>query len=272
MATDATPVVSDDARSARFARWRRRVLWLVVFAGAVALYVHAWSDTHVSFGSLVTGYHGMADIIRRSYPPSGHVLRDSIRASIVTFDTALLGTTGALVFSVLLAPLAARNVTPNRFAYEASRVVIGITRAIPDLIWALLFVTAVGLGPFAGVLALTVHSIGTLGKLFAETIEDMDMGPVDALRVSGASRTQVFLHSVLPGVSPTYVSLTLYRFDVNFRSSLVLGFVGAGGIGFLIFNSMQLFQYREVATELGVVLVLVLAVERLSTVLRSKIV
>jgi phosphonate transport system permease protein len=266
----ATDVVAADVPSVT--RWRRRALWLVVAAAAAVLYVHAWDDTHSSFGSLITGYHGMSDILRRSYPPSRHILHDAIRASIVTFETALLGTTAAVVFSIVLAPLAARNITPNRLVYEASRVVIGVTRAIPDLIWALLFVTAVGLGPFPGVLALAVHSVGTLGKLFAETIEDMDMGPVDALRVSGAGRTQTFLHAVLPGVAPTYVSLVLYRFDVNFRSSLVLGFVGAGGIGFLIFNSMQLFQYREVATELAVVLVLVLAVERVSTMLRARIV
>src|SRR5262249_3545617 len=158
------------------------------------------------------------------------------------------------VFSLLLTPLAARNISPHRAVYEAARAVIGVTRAVPDLIFALIFVTAVGLGPFAGVLALAVHSIGTLGKLFAEAVEDMDMGPVDAMRVSGASRLQVFVHAILPGVAPTFVSLLLYRFDVNVRSSLVLGFVGAGGIGFLIFNSMQLFQYREVFTELAVVL------------------
>jgi phosphonate transport system permease protein len=267
MATDAVRQTRATPRSRR-----KALIWIVVAIVLGVVYIHAWYDTHASISQLVSGYHGMSDILRRSYPPSGHVLRDSITASIVTFDTALLGTTLALVLSLLIAPFAARNVTPNRFAYESSRVVIGVTRAIPDLIWALLFVTAVGLGPFPGVLALAVHSIGTLGKLFAETVEDMDMGPVDALRVAGASRTQVWLHAVLPGVAPTFVSLTLYRFDVNFRSSLVLGFVGAGGIGFLIYNSMQLFQYREVATELGVVLVFVLVVERLSTMMRARIV
>jgi len=267
MATEAA------TRAVAAPRRRRRTLaWIALALGGAALYVHAWRDTHSSFGALLTGYHGMADIIRRSYPPLHHVLADSIRASIVTFDTALLGTTIALIISLLIAPLAAKNLTPNRVAYELSRIVIGVTRAIPDLIWALLFVTAVGLGPFPGVLALGVHSVGTLGKLFAETVEDMDMGPVEALRVAGASRTQVWLHAVLPGVAPTFVSLTLYRFDVNFRSSTTLGLVGAGGIGFMIYNSLQLFQYREVATELGVVLVFVLVVERVSTILRSKIV
>jgi phosphonate transport system permease protein len=148
---------------------------------------------------------------------------------------------------------------------------IAVTRTIPSFIFALYFVTAVGLGPFAAVLALAVHSIGTLGKLFAETVEEMDTGPVDALRAAGASRLQVFVHAVLPGVATAFVDLVLYRFDVNVRDSLVTGIVGGGGIGFLIFNSMQLFQYREVSMELIVLLGLLLAVERISSLLRARI-
>jgi phosphonate transport system permease protein len=117
--------------------------------------------------------------------------------------------------------------------YLAGPVRAGATflRAIPDLIWALIFVSAVGLGPFAGVLALTVHSVGMLVRLFAETIEEMDTGPVDALVVAGASRAQVFSHAVPPELAPTLGALVLYRLEQNERSSLVLGFVGAGGIG-----------------------------------------
>lgn len=117
-----------------------------------------------------------------------------------------------------------------------------------------------------------MHSVGTLGKLFAETIEDMSTGPVDALRAAGASRLQLFLHAVLPGVAPSFVSLTLYRYDVNVRDSLATGFVGGGGIGFLLFNSIQLFQYRAAAMELLVLFVVLLAVERVSTLLRARIV
>jgi phosphonate transport system permease protein len=263
--------MATDVRRPAVVRWRPVAL-VVGAAAVVAIYVHAWQDTHASLTALVTGYHGISDILGRSVPPSGNVLSASLSASVVTVDTALLGTTVAVVFSLLLTPLAARNISPHRAVYEAARALIGVTRAVPDLIFALIFVTAVGLGPFAGVLALAVHSIGTLGKLFAEAVEDMDMGPVDAMRVSGASRLQVFVHAILPGVAPTFVSLLLYRFDVNVRSSLVLGFVGAGGIGFLIFDSMQLFQYREVFTELAVVLALVLVVERVSTLLRARIV
>jgi phosphonate transport system permease protein len=250
---------------------RRLAIWTLIGAALVALFVHAWIDVGASVSEFISGYHGMANIIGRSWPPSTSVLRSSVSDSIVTFDTALLGTAGAIVLSILLVPFAARNITPHRVAYELSRALIAITRGVPDLIWALIFVTAVGLGPFPGVLALTVHSVGILGKLWAEAIEEMDMGPVDALRVAGANRFQVFVHAVLPGVAPSLIGLTLYRFDVNFRSGLVLGFVGAGGIGFLIYNSMQLFQYQQVLTELGVVIVFVLVLERFSTVLRSRI-
>lgn len=251
----------------------KKIAVRITIAGLIgAWFVHAWINTGVSISSLTGGTSNMLDILRRSFPPATNVLSASVTASIVTVETALLGTAAALVFSLMIAPLAARNISPHRLIYELARLLIGVTRAVPDLIFALIFVTAVGLGPFPGVLALAVHSIGTLGKLFSETIEDMDMAPVEALRASGASRLQVFVHSVLPGVAPNLVSLSLYRFDVNVRSSLVLGFVGAGGIGFMIYNSMQLFQYREVFTELAVVLVVVLLVERVSTILRARIV
>ena len=158
--------------------------------------------------------------------------------------------------------------TPAKPLYYAARGVISLTRSVPDLVWALLFVTAVGLGPFPGALALGVHSIGMLGRLFAEVIEDMDMGPVEALTLTGASRLQVFAHAVVPGVLPSLLGIALYRFDENLRSSLVLGFVGAGGIGFFLLTAMNLFQYQTVAFLLIVTFVLVTCAERMSAYLR----
>ncbi len=267
MATEGAPLPAGIGRIPI----RRAAVTTAIAAAVAALFIHAWIDVGASVSEFIAGYHGMANIIGRSWPPSSDVLHTSISDSVVTFDTALLGTAGAIILSILLVPFAARNITPHRAAYELSRALIAVTRGVPDLIWALIFVTAVGLGPFPGVLALTVHSVGILGKLWSEAIEEMDMGPVDALRVAGANRFQVFIHAVLPGVAPTMIGLALYRFDVNFRSGLVLGFVGAGGIGFLIYNSMQLFQYQQLLTELGVVVVFVLVLERFSTVLRARI-
>jgi phosphonate transport system permease protein len=220
---------------------------------------------------LVTGFHGMVDIIRRATPPDFAKLPDVAWPTLETIDIAIFGTLGGVMMALPLAVLAAANVTPSRVLYYLSRGVIGFTRAVPDLVWALLFVTAVGLGPFPGGLALAVHSIGMLGRLFAETIENMDMAPIDALALTGANRMQVFTHGVVPTVLPALLGIGLYRLDENIRSSLVLGFVGAGGIGFELLTAMNLFQYREVSLLLIVIFVVVFAAERLSAICRERL-
>jgi phosphonate transport system permease protein len=220
---------------------------------------------------LVTGIHGMADIIRRAVPPDFSKLNDALWPALQTIDIAIFGTVAGVIMAVPLAVLAATNVTPSRPMYYLARGIIGFTRAVPDLVWALFFVTAVGLGPFPGGLALAVHSIGMLGRLFAETIEHMDMTPIDALSLTGARRIQIFTHGIIPSVLPSLLGISLYRFDENIRSSLVLGFVGAGGIGFQLLTAMNLFQYREVSLLLIIIFVIVLTVERLSAFLRQRL-
>jgi phosphonate transport system permease protein len=249
---------------------RATFMRLAVAMGGVALIGQATVVAKARPQDLVTGASGMADILRRSFPPDVQNLRPALGGPIETFDIALLGTIVAIVLSIPLAVLAAENVTPSRPLYLGARGVIAITRAVPDLVWALLFVTAVGLGPFPGVLALSVHSIGMLGRLFAETIEDIEMGPVQALTLTGASRVQIVTHAIVPSLLPSLTGISLFRLDENVRSSLVLGFVGAGGIGFLILTSMNLFQYRQVATLLILTYVLVVVVERLSSTIRSR--
>src|SRR5271163_3648460 len=220
---------------------------------------------------LITGVHGMADLIWRAVPPDFSKLPAAVWPTLQTIDIALFGTMVGIVIAVPLAMLAASNVTPSRFAYYTARAIIGLARAVPDLVWALLFVTAVGLGPFPGGLALGVHSVGMLGRLFAETIEDMDMAPIDALALTGARRIQIFTHGILPSLLPSLLGISLYRLDENIRSSLVLGFVGAGGIGFQLLTAMSLFQYREVSLLLIVIFVIVASAERLSAALRQRL-
>jgi phosphonate transport system permease protein len=218
---------------------------------------------------LVIGVGGMIDLLRRAMPPNFSLLGSAIWPALETLDTAIFGTVVGAIVALPIAIFGARNVTPSRFLYAIARATIGLTRAVPDLIWALLFVTAVGLGVFPGALALAIHSIGMLGRLFSEVIEDIDMGPVESLTLTGASRLQVFTHAVVPGVAPSLLGIALYRLDENVRASLVLGFVGAGGIGFQILSAMNLFQYREVSLYLLLTFVLVVAVERLSAALRQ---
>ena len=241
------------------------VFAFLVVLGQAALVVHARPQ------DLITGVHGMADFLSRAFPPDFSKLNEAAWPALETVDIALFGTTAAVLLALPLAVLAARNTTPARVFYAASRGVIALCRSVPDLVWALLFVTAVGLGPFPGALAISVHSIGMLGRLFAEVIEDMDMGPVEALTMTGATRLAVFSHAVVPGVLPSLLGIALYRLDENIRSSLVLGFVGAGGIGFQLLTAMNLFQYRTVSLLLIVTFVLVIAAERLSAAVRRRV-
>jgi phosphonate transport system permease protein len=220
---------------------------------------------------LITGAYGMADIIRRAMPPDFAKIDMVWWPGLETIDLAIFGTVGGVIMAVPLAVLAAVNVTPSRALYYVARGVIGFARAVPDLVWALLFVTAVGLGPFPGALALSVHSVGMLGRLFAETIENMDMAPIDALALTGARRIQIFTHGIIPSILPSLLGVALYRLDENIRSSVVLGFVGAGGIGFELLSAMSLFQYQLVSLLLIVTFVLVIAAERLSALLRARL-
>ncbi len=218
---------------------------------------------------IVTGVGGMADILRRSLPPDFAHLPDQLWPALETVDIAIFGTTGAVIVALPLAILAARNTSPAKPAYYIARSLIAICRSVPDLVWALLFVTAVGLGPFAGALALTIHSVGMLGRLLAEVIEDMDMGPMEALATTGAGRLQVFSHAVVPTVLPSLLGIALYRLDENIRSSLVLGFVGAGGIGFQLLSAMNLFDYQTVSLLLIMTFIIVISAERMSAALRK---
>jgi phosphonate transport system permease protein len=220
---------------------------------------------------LITGARGMADILRRAWPPDVSQLPETLWPALETIDIAFFGTAVAVLLALPVATLAARNTSPGRPFYVLARGVIAFARAVPDLVWALVFVTAVGLGPFPGTLAISVHSVGMLGRLFSEVIEDMDMGPVEALTMTGAGRLQIFAHAVVPSVLPSLLGIALYRFDENLRSSLVLGFVGAGGLGFQLLTAMNLFQYRTVSLLLVVTFLLVIAAERFSAAVRTRV-
>ena len=251
----------------------------LVAAGRAALTVlvaaaFAGSLVFVGFrpDRLVEGWSGMVDILGRATPPRLDLDWPIIgRRVLETLAIAFSGTLIALVLAFPLAILAARTITPHPLAYAAARAVIAVTRSIPGIVWALVFVAAVGLGPFAGVLAVSVHSIGMLGRLIAEAIEDGDRVPEQALTATGATRMQIVSQAVVPGVAPTVLGVTLYRLDENVRDSIILGVVGAGGLGFEIYTALNLFQYKTAATLLLITLVLVIVVERISATLRKAV-
>jgi phosphonate transport system permease protein len=249
----------------------RRLVVVLVALIAAGVIAQAFYVVQARPEDLITGAHGMADLLGRAMPPAWSEYGDILWPTLETIDLAIFGTLFGVLMALPLAVLAASNVTPAPPLYYLARGVIALTRAVPDLVWALLFVTAVGLGPFPGALALSVHSIGMLGRLFSEVIEDMDFGPVEALTLTGASRLQVFTHAIVPGVLPSLLGISLYRFDENLRSSLVLGFVGAGGLGFRLLTAMNLFQYQTVSLLLIATFALVMAAERGSALLRRQV-
>jgi phosphonate transport system permease protein len=191
---------------------------------------------------------------------------------IETLQIAIIGTTISILLSVPFGLLAARNISPHPLVYQLTRLVMNAIRAVPELIFALVFVAAVGLGPFAGVLALAIGAIGFMAKLYAESIEQIDPQQVMALRATGASRLQVFNFSVIPQVLPLAAAYSLQLFEHNVRAATILGLVGAGGVGFILQKYMALFQYREL---MGAVIILIIAVtiiDRVSDRIRKKII
>ncbi|HEX5022370.1 MAG TPA: phosphonate ABC transporter, permease protein PhnE [Candidatus Binatia bacterium] len=193
-------------------------------------------------------------------------------AILETVQMALAGTFLALLAAFPLGFLAARNLTPHPYVYYAARSALNLIRTIPDLALGLLFVAAVGLGAFAGTLALAVHTATVLGKLLSESAENIDEGVVEALRATGAGYSQILSFAVLPQILPDLISFTLYRLETNIRAASVLGLIGAGGIGYLMNTSFRTFQYREAAAIVLVLIALVMIVDHLSSRLRKLVV
>lgn len=253
---------------------RRTLTWAAALAALVAVHWIAVDSTEFYLERLVAGWSNIVDFFVEAVPPDlswDSVVLPGLQGLLTTLWIGLLGTTFSIPFAFVLAMGAARTVTSNRAVYQACRSVLSFLRAVPDIVFALILVTAVGLGPFAGVMALILHNTGVMGKLWAEAVEETDQGPQTALRTAGASRLQQIAHATLPMSLPQLTGLLLYRFDVNVRSSLVLGLVGAGGIGLLINRSIKTFQFDEMFTYIIMVLVLVVVVDQFSAWLRRRL-
>jgi phosphonate transport system permease protein len=211
------------------------------------------------------------DFLSRMLPPNPAFFGRLVKPALETIQIALWGTLFSVVMALPVCFLAARNLSPSPAVFQLTRQTLNALRGINEIIFALIFVTAVGLGPFAGVLALSIHGAGMLGKFFAEAIEEIDAGPVEALRATGASPVMVVVFGVLPQVIPSWIAYTLYRFETNLRAGTILGIVGAGGIGFELYTSLKLFQYQDTASCVLVILVMVMGADYLSSKLRARI-
>jgi phosphonate transport system permease protein len=245
---------------------RRATAFVVLLALAWA----AW-DTGADPVRLVRGVPWLVDIVRRMLPPDLHVLPAALAGAATTVEIALLGTAVAAVLALPLAFLSARNVAAPAVFYPA-RTALNFLRSVDTLVYALVFVAAVGLGPFPGVLAVIAYTTTSLAKLYSEAIEGIERGPVDAITATGATRLQVLRFGVLPQVLPLFLSYVLYRLETNIRAATVLGFVGAGGIGFYLQTYLRLIDYPAASTVLLVTVVMVMAVDFVSSRLRDRLV
>jgi phosphonate transport system permease protein len=205
-----------------------------------------------------------------------YIGNEVLKGALTTVAMALIATAMAIVFAIPISFLAAHNLMSGNpvtyVIYIVMRTLLNILRSIESLIIAIVFVVIVGLGPFAGVLALAIHSIAALAKLYSEVIEGIDPGPIEAIRATGANWVQTVRYAVIPQIIPPFTAFTIYRWDINVRSATIVGFVGGGGIGFLLIELIRVNNMRGVSTVFIAIAIIVIALDYISAKLRAKLV
>ncbi|MDN3517676.1 phosphonate ABC transporter, permease protein PhnE [Aquisalimonas lutea] len=246
--------------------WLRRGLWVL----AVAYVAFAVADMEFDVERFISGIPRGVDMVASMFPPDFSRWRLLVDGLVESLQMAFFATGIGLVLSVPVAVAAATNVAP-RWLYALARVYIGLSRTFPEVLIAIFFVKAFGFGAFAGVLTLVVASTGFIGKLLAEEIEAIDPGQVEAMRATGAGPAHVLLFGVAPQVLPRFVGLMIYRLDINLRESTILGIVGAGGIGAVLYNSFARYEYDFSMAILLAIIAVVLVAEWFSGYTRARI-
>ncbi len=266
--TTPSPAVQDI-----LAREQKRITALRLGYVLIALVVLAvtYQQGELNFFKLIQNRGNMAEYLAAYFPPDLSDWRLYAEDTFITIAMGLWGTLIAAIVGVPLGLLASKNIAQDVIVFPIRRI-LDIMRAVNEIVFALIFVVAVGLGPFAGVLALAVHTAGTLGKLFSEAVEAIEPGPVEGIRATGANRLQEILFGVLPQVMPLWASFTLYRFESNVRSASVLGIVGAGGIGVSLYQSFGAFQYQKVCSILIILVVAASIIDIISGSIRRQLV
>jgi phosphonate transport system permease protein len=245
--------------------------WLV-WAIIIGLLAWSWQPAEMfRVVQLFTDWGNMAEFGAAFLKPDFHEWRQFLADMIVTVQIAIWGTALAVVAAIPVSILISSNVCPQ-WVVQPLRRLMDTCRAINEIVFALMFTVAVGLGPFAGVMALFVHNLGVISKLFSETVEAIDPRPVEGIRSTGAGRMEEVIYGIIPQVLPLWSSLTLYRLETNVRSATTLGIVGAGGIGQTLYESIRAFQYAETAAQVLIVVVTVVIIDVASARLRKSLV
>lgn len=245
---------------------------LVLLAILLAVLAFSWGPAEMGrWTYLFTDAGNMAEYASGFLHPDFRDWRYYLEEMVVTIQIALWGTFLAVLLSVPFGILSAHNMVPW-WILQPTRRLMDLFRAIHEVVFAVLFVVAVGLGPFAGVMALFIHTTGILAKLFSEAVEAIDPRPVEAIRTTGASRIQQVIYGVIPQVLPLWISYSLYRLESNVRSATVLGIIGAGGIGQVLFESIRAFYYPQASAILIIVVVTVTVMDLISQQLRKLVI
>lgn len=272
----ALPIAGTDVSGGQFdellAAERRagRRVWIQVFVIGLTVLFCFWQTGLLDTARMAEGVPAIGVLMGEMFPPNFSDATSWIMPIVDTLAMSVAGTALAVILSIPLAFLAAENTSPSPKVYRATRIVLNTLRAIPELIMGIVFVAAVGFGALPGVLALGLHSVGMVGKFYAESIEHAHHAPIEAARAAGASPVQVITHGVLPQVIPQFMDVSMYRWEYNFRASTVMGMVGAGGIGLELMSSLRIMQYNEVLAILLVILGMVTVVDGLSGQLRKR--
>lgn len=254
-------------------RWRRpSPIGMLVTAVVVALVVHGVVGTGIDPSRLLRAPARTWDFLSKAFPPALDRAPNLGMAMLETLEIALIGTILGVALSLPAALLAADNTAPHRAVAVLMRSALTTMRSIPDLVWALIFVVSVGLGPLAGILTITIDVMAFAGRFFAERIEEIEPGPVEALRSTGAGRLSVIFGAIVPTAFPSLTGTSMYSLEKSVRGAVVLGLVGAGGIGVELNVAFQLRQFDTALTIIILILVVVLLVERLSSHVRTRMI
>lgn len=247
---------------------KAKILRLVAAIAGVAILIWAYQGAEIRPLDLYTFRGNMLMYMKGFLQPDFFEWRSYLHEMGVTIQIAIWGTLLSVAGAVPFGVLSSSNIAPP-YIYQPVRRLMDICRAVNEMIFAMLFIAAVGLGPFAGVLALFVHTTGILAKLFSEAVEAIDPGPIEGIRATGAGKVEEIVYGVIPQVLPLWISYTLYRFESNVRSASVVGMVGAGGIGMLLWDAIRGFQYSATAAMIIIIVISVTLLDLFSAVIRK---
>ncbi|GKW45995.1 phosphonate ABC transporter, permease protein PhnE [Planococcus sp. NCCP-2050] len=217
-------------------------------------------------------FRNMIDFLSQWFPMDFSLLPNMVQDTLETLAMAFLGSVFGLLIALPISFLAARNTSPSPILFQFSRIALSFVRSIPEIVFGLILLTTLGLGPFPAVIAIMFHNIGVFGKLISELIEAADPGPQEAMKAVGSKTWVANLFSILPQIWPNVLSQFFYRFEVAIRTSLILGFIGGGGIGQRLFNDFKTFQYSSVSLDVLIIMIMVIIIDFLASSIRKRII